>query len=240
MGAIRDWHRRLSEHESIAGWSISGIWEDDRALNQRTGVIELQFEAHTENRMQVLFHTVPERMVGTVLYPLNELEDIDPKAWRREREKYAGRDQVLEMCVPPLHCLWNDVLHLSAVHPADIIAALGDVGLEPLRRRFFEIDPFELDVDRTVVFVNHHRASAADALDESQWMPFKPDALTGLSTFNEASRRYYRECAQVGTQAFAVGIPSARALSRPARHAGVADHRPLNCGGRLTCARVPP
>ncbi len=136
-------------------------------------------------------------MVGTVLYPLNELEDVDPETWRQEREKYAGREQVLEKRVPPLNCLWNDVLHLSAVHPADIIAALGDVGLEPLRRRFFEIDPFDLDADRTVVFVNR-RASAADALDGSQWMPFQSAALTELSTFNEASRRYYRECAQGG------------------------------------------
>ena len=147
--------------------------------------------------MQALFHTVPDRMVGTVLHPLHELEDIEPEAWRQEREKYAGREQVLEKRVPPLDCLWNDVLHLSAVHPADIIAALRGVGLEPLRRRFFEIDPFDLDSSRTVVFVNH-RASAADDPDGSQWMPFQPDALTELSTFNEASRRYYRECAQVG------------------------------------------
>jgi hypothetical protein len=75
-----------------------------------------------------LFHTAPNRMVGTVLYPLNELEDVDPETWRQERKKYAGREQVLEKRVLPLNCLWNDVLHLSAVHPADIIAALDDVG----------------------------------------------------------------------------------------------------------------
>ena len=37
-----------------------------------------------------LFHTVPNRMVGTVLYPLNELEDIDPETWRQEREGADG------------------------------------------------------------------------------------------------------------------------------------------------------
>jgi len=136
-------------------------------------------------------------MVGTVLYPLHELEHIDPETWRQEREKYAGREQVLAKRVSPLNCRWNDVLHLSAVHPADIVAALRDVGLEPLRRRFFEIDPFDLDTNRTVVFVNH-RPTTADAPDGSQWMPFQPDALTELSTFNEASRRYYRECALAG------------------------------------------
>jgi hypothetical protein len=144
-----------------------------------------------------LFHAVPNKMIGTVLYPLNGLEHFDHETWLREREKYAGREQVLELCVPPLDCLWNDVLHLSPVHPADIISALGDAGLEPLRRRFFEIDASDLDSTRTVVFVNR-RADAADALDGSQWKPFRAEALGKLSIFNEASRRYYRECARDG------------------------------------------
>jgi hypothetical protein len=48
-----------------------------------------------------------------------------------------------------------------------------------------------------VVFVNR-RVSAAHAVDGSQWMPFQPAALAELSTFNEASRQYYRECAEEG------------------------------------------
>ena len=144
-----------------------------------------------------LFHTVPKRMVGSVLYPLNELEDVDPETWRQERQKYAGREQVLEKRVPPLNCFWNDVLHLSPVDPVDIIAALGAVGIEPLRRRFFEIDPFDLDSNRTVIFVDR-RANISGSQDGSQWLPFQPAALTEFSAFNEASRQYYRECAQAG------------------------------------------
>ena len=113
-------------------------------------------------------------MVGTVLYPLNELEHVVRDAWLRERAKYAGREHVLEMRVPPLDCLWNDVLHLSPVHAADIVAELRKVGLEPLRTRFLEIDPLVLDPRRTVVFVN----SRADRLDESQWMPLNPVTLS--------------------------------------------------------------
>ena len=134
-------------------------------------------------------------MVGTVLHPLNELEDLDPETWQRERKKYTGREQVLEKRVPPLNCLWNDVLHLSAVHPVAIIAALDSVGLEPHRRRFFEIDPLNLESDHTVVFVNR-RASSGEYQHATQWTPFEPAALTEVSTFNEASRQYYRECAQ--------------------------------------------
>ena len=147
--------------------------------------------------MGSLFHAVPEQMVGTVLYPLNELAQVDRAAWRRERAKYDGRERVLDVRVPPLECLWNDVLHLSPVHPADLVAELRAAGLEPLRRRFFEIEAGGLDAARTVVFVNR-RASGSGGIDVSQWLPFDPDALPALAGFNEASRRYYRDCAAAG------------------------------------------
>jgi len=149
--------------------------------------------------MPSLFHTVPNEMRGTVLYPLNELEYVDRSAWEREREKYAGRERVLELQVPPLECRWNDVLHLSPVHPADIVAELRAVGLEPLRSRFFEIDAAGLDAARTVVFLNR-RARSSGEIDASEWIPFEPEALPALAGFNEASRRYYRESAETGAR----------------------------------------
>jgi len=141
-----------------------------------------------------LFHTVPDQLIGTVLYPLNELALVDRTAWERERAKYEGREHVLGVRVPPLECLWNDVLHLSPVHPEDIAAELRAVGLEPLRRRFFELDAVALDPARTVVFANR-RARSANGIDDSEWLPFEPEALPALAGFDEASRRYYRECA---------------------------------------------
>jgi hypothetical protein len=144
-----------------------------------------------------LFHAVPDQMHGTVLYPLNQLERVDRAAWERERAKYEGREQVLDVRVPPLECLWNDVLHLSPVHPGEIVDELRAVGLEPLRRRFFEIDAANLDAARTVVFANR-RASSSDGIDGSQWLPFEPDGLPVLAGFNAASRRYYRDCAAAG------------------------------------------
>jgi hypothetical protein len=144
-----------------------------------------------------LFHTVPDQLAGTVLYPLNELALVDRAAWEREQAKYEGREHVLAVRVPPLGCLWNDVLHLSPVHPEDIAAELRAVGLEPLRRRFFEIEAAALDPARTVVFANR-RARSANVIDDSEWLPFEPEGVPALAGFAEASRRYYRECAATG------------------------------------------
>ena len=150
--------------------------------------------------MPSLFHFVPDRMVGTVLYPLNALKDREPEAWRREVAKYEGREQVLEKPIPPLGCLWNDALHFSTVHPSLVVAELKAVGLEPLRRRFFELDAELLDPERTVIFLN--RRSEAD---ESQWLPFDPARLAGLTDLTEPTRRYYRECAALGKRPLLYG-----------------------------------
>ena len=143
--------------------------------------------------MPPLFHFVPSPMAGTVLYPLNELEKREPEIWRREVAKYAGRDQLLDMQIPPLGCLWNDVLHLSVVHPKEIVAELEAAGVEPLRRRFFELDAETLDPERAAIFLNRTDGTARS--DDSQWLPFDPATLTGLAELTEPTRRYYRECA---------------------------------------------
>jgi hypothetical protein len=138
-------------------------------------------------------------MVGTVLYPLNELKEREPEVWRREAAKYEGRDYVLEEPVPPLGCLWNDVLHLSTVHPAEVVAALEAVGLQPLRRRAFRVDAGTLDPSRAVIFLNR-RADVSDRIDESQWESFEPARVTALTTLTEPTRRYYRECVARGVR----------------------------------------
>ena len=146
--------------------------------------------------MPVVYHWVPAAMEGSVLYPLNDLRLRAPHVWEREREKYEGREHVLQERVPPLDCLWNDVLHLSPIHPAKIVGALADAGLETRRHRCFEIDAEALDARRAVIFMNRRHGVARS--DESQWHAFDPDMIPSLTRLPEQARRYYRDCAKGG------------------------------------------
>jgi hypothetical protein len=141
---------------------------------------------------------VPDRLAGSVLVPLNELETVDRDAWHRAREKYAGREQVLELRIPPLGCRWNDALHLSTVHPADLAAALEAAGLERPQSKFYEIDAADLEPERVAVFLN--RRGSRSLVDPSEWVPFAPSVLTALAAVNDETRSYYRECARDGTR----------------------------------------
>lgn len=135
-------------------------------------------------------------MAGTVLHPLNELRDVDPGAWARERAKYEGREQVLDLRVPLLDCLWNDVLHLSPVHPREIMEALEAAGHGPDRRRFFEIDATALDPSRTVVFLNS--TDREHRFDPAQWSWFAPSVVAELVRLPDSTRDYFAECARRG------------------------------------------
>ena len=88
-----------------------------------------------------LYHRKPPDFHGGVLYPLNVLRDVAPDLYGRQRAKYDGREHALDQRVPPLGCLWNDVLHFSPVHPARVAQLARDAGLAWYEAEWFEIDP---------------------------------------------------------------------------------------------------
>lgn len=137
---------------------------------------------------------------GSGLHPLNELRERDPDTFARARAKYDGREQVLELSVPLLDCLWNDVLHLSPVHPAELVEALESAGFTPDRRRFLEIDDADLDPTRTVLFLN--ATDREHRFDESQWKWFDPSIVSRHARLPQATRDYYAACARDGTRPF--------------------------------------
>ncbi|HVC08915.1 MAG TPA: hypothetical protein VNH15_03135 [Elusimicrobiota bacterium] len=99
-------------------------------------------------------------MMGKVLYPLNRLEAVYPDAAAKARAKYESREHLMAVRLPILDCLWNDVLHLSPLHPAKIKECLVETGcLKPPapRRKFFVINPRALKPNRAVYFVQPGR-----------------------------------------------------------------------------------
>lgn len=102
-----------------------------------------------------VYHRVPPKLRGKVLYPLNRLERVYPDLYLELQQNYASRRDIAALRVPPLgNCLWNDVLHLSPVHPSRLQAALADAGhhLPEAWRVFYQIDAHLLDPTSTVLY----------------------------------------------------------------------------------------
>lgn len=69
---------------------------------------------------RMIYHMRPETMVGSTLYPLNDLPARLPDIYRREIAKYddrPSRQALPETVLPRVGWRWNDVIHCSSVHP---------------------------------------------------------------------------------------------------------------------------
>jgi hypothetical protein len=141
-----------------------------------------------------LYHRVPEDMVGDVLYPLNQLKTIYPELYDKKAGKYKGREKVMELRIPVLDCLWNDVLHFTAVPPNDIQRALLDSGSKvDYKWKSFKIDPHLLDPNNTIIYLNKIRVPLGAIIPEEEFVPFDPDNLSEYSTVPDLTREYFKK-----------------------------------------------
>lgn len=143
--------------------------------------------------MNNIYHLVPKDMQGEVLYPLNTLKHTHPKVYEKEVGKYVGREQLMQQKIPILDCLWNDVLHFSAVHPTKVKKALLEAGgTIPFNIEYFEIDPHLLDPENTIVYMDKHN-NLIDKFKVGNFAKYNPDNITQYSELPQETKDYYKE-----------------------------------------------
>jgi hypothetical protein len=78
-----------------------------------------------------IYHRKPPEMIGHVLYPLNQLKQINFSRFQHEMFKYTQSPQfehIPMMLIPKLQCFWNDVIQCSPFHPYYIYKTLSWMG----------------------------------------------------------------------------------------------------------------
>lgn len=140
------------------------------------------------------YHRVPNPMEGTQLHPLNQLEHRLPNVYRREVAKYKGREKLLSERIPILDCLWNDALHLSAVHPKTLAKAFLRAGNKKKGLwKFFVIDPNSLDTQNTVVF-KYTKPLKDWRSDRSEYVRYRPLNFNSYSCVPARAIDYWKAC----------------------------------------------
>jgi hypothetical protein len=147
-----------------------------------------------------LYHRVPADLRGHLLYPLNQLKYVYPSLYAAKVANYKGREVVMQARIPHLHCLWNDVLHFSPVHPSKIQTALANAGFVRKPRRYFEVDPLAYGFNGTNAVIFYHQRIQLEAfrLDEEDFAPFEQGALPILRKVPAATAAYYQEMSAQG------------------------------------------
>lgn len=148
--------------------------------------------------MNYLYHRVPKNLQGNTLYPLNVLKEKLPNVYESEIKKYKGRENLLEIKIPSLNCLWNDVLHLAAVHPSEIKNSLRDAGRkEDFEMKYFQIDPALLEIENAIVYL-YIQENNDDISREDNFKPFVLTDTENLSSMPEATKDYYKKLISTG------------------------------------------
>lgn len=140
-----------------------------------------------------IYHRVPKNLEGSILFPLNALKEKYPLIYKDQVSKYVGREHLLDRRIPLLDCLWNDVLHFSAVHPKEIKQALIDAGdTSDFNMQYFQVASNLIDPKNAVVYLYAHPVHQ-DGFDVRDFIPYNPGKMHEFSAMPQATKEYYRE-----------------------------------------------
>jgi len=152
--------------------------------------------------MNYLYHRVPKNVRGNILYPLNAIKEIHPEIYEQEVSKYNGREHIARQQIPVLNCLWNDVLHFSAVNPKEVKHALIEAGKNPdFIMNCYQVDPKLIAPENAIVYLYAH-TDDKDKLNENNFASFDPDEVAKFSPMPQATKDFYKEMIRTGGRTF--------------------------------------
>jgi hypothetical protein len=133
---------------------------------------------------------VPRDLMGQELMPLNELKEEYSEVYEREVKKYEGRESILGTRIHPLDCLWNDVLHFTAIHPLNILEILQKLDFPTDRiRKWFAVDISKFNPENTIVFLDKQ---SIDRNAEEQYVAFEKNDLPIYQNIPQETLEYYK------------------------------------------------
>ena len=144
--------------------------------------------------MNYLYHMVPDNMKGNVLFPLNELRKKYPEVYKEKIKKYIGRKSVLRIRIPYLNCLWNDVLHFTAIHSLKFREAIRKTKMKTREKiRWFKIDSCSLDSPKTIVYLYKNWKYYGNNFTEDNFVKYDPDKLSKYNKLPRKTITYYKK-----------------------------------------------
>ncbi len=130
-------------------------------------------------------------MAGTTLYPLNVLKETRPEVYNEHVKKYEGRERLLTTEIPPLHCLWNDVLHFTAVAPSTLKANLAKADIELPSVGWFKVPVSLIQEENSIAFTYRRDEDLIPKFKEYE--PFDPARIETYRIVPQETIEYYKQ-----------------------------------------------
>lgn len=138
-------------------------------------------------------------MVGTLLQPLNAMQQSNPELYAKYAQKYKGREAIMQKRIPLLDCLWNDVIQFLPLDPKKIFEKQVEMGFihEVPPYKYFQINQHVLDPDKTVVYF---KTAPGEEHASVQWL--RDVDFASLQQIPQATLNYYQSLAGRGEVPF--------------------------------------
>lgn len=149
--------------------------------------------------MYYIYHGVPDEMIGSILFPLNQMKQTLPEIYAKNLVKYQYRRGVMDRKVQLLNCLWNDVIQFLPLHPSRVFELQKNIGLisKVPDYSFFEINLSLLDPNKTVVYF---KTSQGEENVEVKWI--KDVNFDDLQNVPKQTEDYYKSLAKTNELPF--------------------------------------
>lgn len=143
-----------------------------------------------------IYHCKRDGFVGSRLYPLNSIKSLLPEVYTKEAKKYEGREWLLNVSIPGLNALWNDVIHFSLMHPSLIYRTLSEIGFDhhKVRREWFVVPLKDIAGSNAVLYKNTRKDRSSREYPETEFEPVNASRVLELSGMPERNLAYYKEC----------------------------------------------
>lgn len=149
----------------------------------------------------VIYHAVPPKMQGSILYPRNELRALHPELAAEYDASYEGREEVAATYIPTLDCRWGDVLFMSAVDPQNVIDTMREYGCPvDFQITAYKIPIRLLDLDKLTVMLTVGLGDGG-----KRFVPFSPKSFAEWQQIPQITRDHYAKMTAKGEQPFTYG-----------------------------------
>lgn len=176
--------------ESRDGEANAGIQLSFLQMLDILAVIKEENVIMTNQDKQCVWHAVPRHMRGSEIFSLSGLRKAHPELAQWEEKKYTGRESLMSEYVPPLDCLWNDIIFFSPYAPQIMLNAYKEAGFDAFPMRFYQVPIERLSGYNMVLWLPPTKPK------EPNYKPFAPSDLP--MEFPQEQRQAYKAAFEQG------------------------------------------
>jgi len=138
-----------------------------------------------------LYNVKRKNLIWNTIFPLNKLEDKYPELYKKYKEIYNWREEMMNIIIPKMNCKFNDVIQMSPINPKIILDEMKKIWF----KIDYEINIFEIEsniLNSNNLFIFKYKWWKVKFTDK-EIISFNENYFKNTE-LSEFTKEYYKEC----------------------------------------------